>query len=126
MMSTPPINSPLAERVRAHFRGLGMQSMEVPEWGADPKVLTFGVDAGPAKIYWRPTTLFERGSAVEAGKKPLAFYAALVCAKALDENGQRLFTDHDRHVLQNEAAGEIVMRIGEAMLAVSEPKPLGE
>lgn len=110
------MNSPLAERVRAHFRGMGMQSMEVPEWGGEK----------PATIHWRPVTLAERGAAVEAGKKPLAFYAALVCAKALDENGQRLFTDHDRHVLQNEASGEIVMRIGEAMLAVSEPKPLGE
>ena len=91
-----------------------MQSMPVPEWGG-------------ATVWWKPITLAERGAAIETGgKRPLAFYAALVCAKALDEGGTRLFNDHDRHTLLNEAASEVVMRVGEAMCAVSESKPLGE
>ena len=106
--------SPMAERIRAHFRGLGMQSIPVPEWDG-------------AVVYWKPITLAERAAALEiAGKRPLAFYAAIVTAKALDESGARMFNDHDRHVLLNEADATVVMRVGEAMCSVSEAKPLGE
>lgn len=111
------VNSTTAERIRAHFRGLGMQSVEVAEWGDGGK---------PLKVHWKPVTLTERGNALEAGKRPLAFYAALVCAKALNEDGTRIFTEHDRHVLANEASAEVVMRVGLAMLNTSDESALGE
>ena len=58
----------------------GLRSMDVPAWGC--------------KIFFKPTSPHEAGLAKSAvgDDDPLSYYhVQLVCLKALDENGKRIF-----------------------------------
>jgi hypothetical protein len=107
------------DRAIAHWKKTRgeRRSLEVPEWGEGGK---------PMIVYWGAWTLGEQdrcaddGMMVQVGDKiglrPLGF-ARVVCVKAEDENGSRLFKDVEERELLNEVQPAIVKRIGTVILA---------
>lgn len=91
----------------AHMRDLGTPSIEVPEWKIDGK---------PLKIFWKPMTLAERETIFRGGELKLTGYAEVLVKKALDENGEHLFTLEDAPKLRNAVESGVVQRIALAIL----------
>lgn len=107
------MGSRIAERAKAHFIGIGMRSVEVPEWGADGK---------PLVVWFKPISLAEREKAHVGAADFAEIVVRTIVMKAMDENGERLFSAEDKMILRTEAAGDVVQRIFQAMDAAP-PKP---
>jgi hypothetical protein len=100
--------SAVAQRAKAHFVGIGLRSVDVPEW-ADP--------SRPLKVWFRPISMAEREKVRTQADDPADMVVRMVVLKALDENGERLFSIEDRMVLRTEADGDVISRIYNAMNA---------
>ena len=78
--------------------------MEVEEW-AD--------ESGTFKIYAKPLTLQESSKLYRLSKNDdLALLAYALIHKALDENGDKLFTMDDKHKLMNSVDVTVLTKIG--------------
>jgi hypothetical protein len=89
------------ERAKAHFAEQDVKVIEVAEWGEDDK---------PLKIYSKPLTLAETSKLYKMSKEDdLTMMAYLLIYKALDENGDKLFTLDDKSSLLNNVDQEILV-----------------
>tara|TARA_R110000751_G_scaffold60550_1_gene126290 strand:+ start:158 stop:439 length:282 start_codon:yes stop_codon:yes gene_type:complete len=78
--------------------------MEVEEW-AD--------ESGTFKIYAKPLTLQESSKLYRLSKNDdVALLAYALIHKALDENGDKLFTMDDKHKLMNSVDVTVLTKIG--------------
>lgn len=94
----------------AYTRSLGTRSLEVPEWKID--------DQGkPLVVYWKPLTLAEREKLFAGGELKLTSYADVLVAKALDQEGNKMFTLEDAPKLRNHVESGIIQRIALQILA---------
>lgn len=91
------------DRVTGHFDRAKRRKITVPEWGEEGK---------PFVLYASPMTPLERkklraeNDSIDAGA-----HVDVLIAKALDENGNKLFTAADHHKLLTMADGAIIGRI---------------
>lgn len=106
----------------AHYKALGNPFVDVPEWqvpdeaaapeeGKPPKTK-------PLRIFYQPLTLQEREALQTEIERDN--YLALLVAKALDDQGAKLFTIEDEPKLKRAASSHVIQRI--AMLIMSLPK----
>ena len=104
----PSIESPIMERVRAHFASFGEQKLEVPEWGST--------------IHWSPLTLEERSVLNRSqSSDDIKLMAEVIIMKARDAEGKPLFTIADRQGLLQKADPLVIARIANRM--TGEPRP---
>lgn len=103
----------ILSRAKAHYRdrlAAPLQHIEVPEWPDE--------NGEPTKIFYRASmTLAEQQEILalnQAGKVGEALIATLI-AKALDENGKKVFRLVNRTELMKQVDSEIVARIVSTM-----------
>lgn len=112
----------LAERIGAAYTAAGRGSLAVPEWGDD-----FGGDnERPLVVHWKPYTLADDDKAWTRASRDGSLYrlvsnegyAAVVCHKAEDAAGNRLFDDFtDLPVLMGRTDKAVVQRVAQAIMA---------
>jgi|TARA_R110000744_G_scaffold23127_1_gene58777 hypothetical protein len=92
------------DRAVGHFNSIDIRSTEVEEW-AD--------ESGTFKIYAKPLTLQESSKLYRLSKNDdVALLAYALIHKALDENGDKLFTMDDKHKLMNSVDVTVLTKIG--------------
>ena len=95
------------------FKNRPVREIEVQEWGTDEGALI---------IYVKPLTLqeqqkvfkFSQGSELEA-------MAQIIIMKALNSNGDKLFTVKDKHTLMNSVDPTVVITIATDILGEGDP-----
>jgi hypothetical protein len=91
------------ERAKAHFAEQDVKVIVVFEGGEDDK---------PLKIYSKPLTLAETSKLYKMSKEDdLTMMAYVLIYKALDENGDKLFTLDDKSSLLNNVDQEILVSV---------------
>lgn len=110
----------ILDRATAHYSGIGMRHVDVPEWG----------DAGkPLRIFFSPLTIGERNKIYardDNGAEPLPGTVCVnaVLLKAVDEKGKKLFDPfEDREVLLHAVDSAVVGRIAAKILGGSKGEP---
>lgn len=103
------MTNPIVERAIAHYKDLGSQRLEVPEWGEAGK---------PLVVTWTPLTIRERRAIFRPGKPQDDEQLAVdtLIQKARDEAGKPLFTLDDRDQLLHSADARVIARIAMAIL----------
>ncbi len=91
------------EQATAHYQAVGLRRIDVPEWGAKAK---------PFLVFSTPMTIYERRKCAPASiAGDLEMYVSALILKATDKNGNKHFTEDDRHALLCKVDGAIVTRI---------------
>ncbi len=91
------------ERAKAHFDSLDIKKISVPEWGEDGQ---------PLLIYSKPLTLQETSKLFRMAKEDdMAMLAYVLIYKALDENGDKIFTLEDKNTLLNKVDRNVLIRV---------------
>jgi len=91
------------ERAKEHFAEQDVRIIEVPEWGDENK---------PLKIYSKPLTLAETSKLYKMSKEDdLTMMAYVLIFKALDSNGDKLFSLEDKNALLNKVDQEILVNV---------------
>ena len=91
------------ERAKTHFAEQDVKVIKVPEWGEEDN---------PLEIYSKPLTLSETSKLYKMSKNDdLAMMAYVLIYKALDENGDKLFTLDDKGSLLNNVDQEVLVRV---------------
>jgi hypothetical protein len=92
------------DQVKAHFSRLSVRAIEVPEWGEDGK---------PLVMYVKPTTLAEKATLYQIGEDHgmAQKNAHNIVMKALNAQGEKLFSIEDKHALMHEADAGVVLRV---------------
>lgn len=99
----------IVERAKAHYADQGYKTHEVPEWGDGDE---------PLIVYFTPMTPAEQQAMVSVRDREGTVIASvdLVIRKALDENGDRIFTLEDKQALKTRVDVEVLAGIAAAML----------
>lgn len=92
----------------AHMQDLGTKHIDVPEWK---------IAGAPLRVYWTPMTLKEREALFRGGDLKLTGYADVLIRKAMDEQGNPLFTLEDAPKLRGFVESGVIQRIAYAILA---------
>mgnify|MGYP003328329954 CR=1 FL=1 len=91
------------ERAKEHFAEQDVRIIEVPEWGNEDE---------PLKIYSKPLTLAETSKLYKMSKNDdLTMMAYVLIFKALDSNGDKLFSLEDKNALLNKVDQEILVNV---------------
>ena len=91
------------ERAKTHFAEQDVKVIKVPEWGTDDDPLT---------IYSKPLTLAETSKLYKMSKEDdLTMMAYVLIFKALDSDGEKLFTLEDKVSLLNKVDQEVLVRV---------------
>mgnify|MGYP003344305053 CR=1 FL=1 len=106
----------IIERAKSHFESLGVQSIEVPEWQDD--------DGKPSVIYWNPITLSEKNKLFKKSENlnDIGILADVVIMKALDKDGNKLFTLEDKLVLMHKVDSDVLSKIATSMVQSINPE----
>jgi hypothetical protein len=92
------------ERAKAHFNNQEIKSMEVEEWSDE---------SGPLVIYAKPLTLNETQKLYKLAKDDdLALLAYAIINKALNADGEKLFTLDNKQALMNNVDVAVLTKIG--------------
>lgn len=113
--------SDILEKARAHFGNMARRKIEVPEWGDD--------DGTPATFFAPALTLANRQTIERRSKgDPVARLVLTVILFAQREDGTRAFDDSaaTRKAFETEVDPEIVARLAEGILRVSDAADLGK
>lgn len=97
---------------KAHFKTLQTKTIEVAEWGDEN---------GPMMIYVEPFTLKDKAKLQAVTKisgSEIDALVELVVMKALDKNGDKLFTIDDKHALRNAVDSRVLERISTEIMRV--------
>ena len=102
----------IIDRAKSHFEGIGIQSIEVPEWKDD--------DGKPTVIYWNPINLFEKNKLFQRSDNlsDVSILADIVILKALDKDGKKVFKLDSKMDLMTKVDSDILSRIATAMVNV--------
>ncbi|QDP48585.1 MAG: hypothetical protein Unbinned4234contig1002_11 [Prokaryotic dsDNA virus sp.] len=92
------------DRAVSHFDSIEVKKLEIEEWGDE---------SGPLVIYAKPLTLNESQKLYKLSKNDdLALLAYALIHKALDEQGEHLFTLEDKNKLMNHTDVGLLTTIG--------------
>ena len=105
----------IIDRAKTHFESLGVQSIEVPEWKDE--------DGKPTIIYWNPITLSEKNKLFKKSDNmsDVSILADIVLMKALDKNGNKVFTLEDKLALMRKVDSDVLSRISTEMVSAITP-----
>lgn len=99
-----------------HFESQERIKIVVPEWGDENDPLVFFSDR---------VTLADRSECFEkAGGINLTFYVYLIIKKAINENGQRIFSIGDKANFMRKVDPNVVQRIGLEIARITEPEEI--
>lgn len=100
----------IIDRAKSHFESLGTQSIEVPEWKDD--------DGKPTIIYWNPITLSEKNKLFKKSDNlsDVSILADILIMKALDKDGNKVFTLEDKIPLMHKVDSDVLSRLATAMV----------
>ena len=95
----------------AHFQSMSVRTIEVEEWGSKEE---------PFIIYVEPFTLKEQGRLQRSQKTQTdsGVLADVLILKALDKDGNNLFTLEDKPKLQNQVDARIIADIATKIMNV--------
>jgi len=97
------------DRAKAHFDNLDIKKISVPEWGDD--------QGNPLVIYSKPLTLQETSKLYRMAKEDdMAMLAYVLIYKALDENGDKIFSLEDKNTLLNKVDRNILVRVSNEIM----------
>ena len=101
------------ERAKAHFDSLDIKKINVPEWGEDGQSLL---------IYSKPLTLQETSKLYRmAQDDDMAMLAYVLIYKALDENGEKIFSLEDKQTLLTKVDRNVLIRVSNEIMAEQPP-----
>ena len=108
----------IIDRAKSHFEGLGIQSIEVPEWKDD--------EGKPTIIYWNPITLSEKNKLLKKSDtlNDVSLLADVLIMKALDKDGNKVFTLEDKLVLMHKTDPDVLTKIATLMVQAPTPEEL--
>jgi hypothetical protein len=93
------------ENAKKHFAEQDVKVIKVPEWGSDDE---------PLMIYSKPLTLAETSKLYKMSREDdLTMMAYVLIYKALDSNGDKLFSLEDKQALLNSVDREVLMRVAQ-------------
>jgi hypothetical protein len=106
----------IIDRAKTHFESLGVQSIEVPEWKDE--------DGKPTVIYWNPITLSEKNKLFKKSDNmsDVSILADIVLMKALDKNGNKVFTLEDKLALMHKVDSDVLSKVATAMVQAINPE----
>ena len=104
------------DRAKAHFENLGTQSIEVPEWKDE--------DGKPVILYWNPITLSEKNKLLKKSDtlNDVSILADILVMKAIDKDGNKIFTLEDKLALMHKVDSDVLSRIATAMVQAITPE----
>ena len=104
------------DRAKSHFESLGTQSIEVPEWKDD--------DGKPTIVYWNPITLSEKNKLFKKSDNlsDVSILADILIMKALDKDGNKVFTLEDKIPLMHKVDSDVLSKIATAMVQAINPE----
>lgn len=108
----------IIDRAKSHFEGLGIQSIEVPEWKDD--------EGKPTVIYWNPITLSEKNKLLKKSDtlNDVSLLADVLIMKALDKDGNKVFTLEDKLILMHKTDPDVLTKIATLMVQAPTPEEL--
>jgi hypothetical protein len=108
----------IIDRAKSHFEGLGIQSIKVPEWKDD--------EGKPTVIYWNPITLSEKNKLLKKSDtlNDVSLLADVLIMKALDKDGNKVFTLEDKLVLMHKTDPDVLTKIATLMVQAPTPEEL--
>lgn len=93
----------IIQQAKAHYSAIPIKETIVPEWGDED---------GPLTIYSSAFTLAEKMSInAQAKGDEQAACAYVIIRKAMDANGQKIFTVADKHALMNMVDVNVLVKI---------------
>lgn len=102
------------DNVVAHFDSQDTFSFEVPQWGDEN---------GPLVIYVKPLTLRESKKLYSmSGNADLEVMVYSIITKALNEQGENLFTIADKEKLMNQADVTVIADVSAKILGTATPE----
>jgi hypothetical protein len=106
------------DRAKSHFESLGVQSIEVPEWKDE--------HGKPSVIYWNPITLSEKNKLLKKSDtlNDVSLLADVLIMKALDKDGNKVFTLEDKLVLMHKTDPDVLTKIATLMVQAPTPEEL--
>jgi len=106
----------LIDRAKSHFESLGVQSMDIPEWKDE--------DNNPSVIYWNPITLSEKNKLFKKSDNlnHVGILADIIVMKAIDKDGNKLFTLEDKIGLMHKVDSDVLSRIATEMVRAINPE----
>ena len=106
----------IIDRAKSHFESLGVQSIEVSEWKDE--------DGKPSVIYWNPITLSEKNKLFKRSDNmsDVSILADIVLMKALDKNGNKIFTLEDKLILMHKVDSDVLSKVATAMVQAINPE----
>ena len=106
----------IIDRAKTHFESLGVQSIEVSEWKDE--------DGKPTVIYWNPITLSEKNKLFKKSDNmsDVSILADIVLMKALDKNGNKVFTLEDKLALMHKVDSDVLSKVATAMVQAINPE----
>ena len=104
------------DRAKSHFESLGVQSLEVEEWKDEA--------GNPSVIYWIPITLSEKNKLFKKSDNlnDVSILADIVIMKAIDKDGNKLFTLEDKIGLMHKVDSDVLSRIATQMVRSITPE----
>ena len=104
------------DRAKSHFESLGVQHIEVPEWKDEA--------GNPSVIYWNPITLSEKNKLFKKSENlsDVSILADILVMKALDKDGNKLFTLEDKIALMHKVDSDVLSKVATAMVQVITPQ----
>jgi hypothetical protein len=106
----------IIDRAKTHFESLGVQFIEVPEWKDE--------DGKPTVIYWNPITLSEKNKLFRKSDNlnDVSILADIVVMKAIDKDGNKIFTLEDKLSLMHKVDSDVLSRIATEMVKAINPE----
>jgi len=106
----------LIDSARSHFESLGVQHLEVEEWKDEA--------GNSSVIYWQPITLSEKNKLFKKSDNlnDVSILADILVMKALDKEGNKLFTLEDKLALMHKVDSDILSRIASEMVKAINPQ----
>ena len=100
----------ILESAKSHFENMGVQSIEIPEWK--------DANGNPSIIYWNPITLSEKNKLFQksGNMSDVSILADILVLKALDKDGNKLFTLENKLTLMHKVDSDVVAKIANAMV----------
>jgi|TARA_R100001460_G_scaffold24926_5_gene50065 hypothetical protein len=106
----------LIDSAKSHFESLGVQHIEVEEWKDEA--------GNPSVIYWNPITLSEKNKLFKKSDNlnDVSILADILVMKALDKDGNKLFTLEDKLALMHKVDSDVLSRIATEMVKAINPE----
>jgi hypothetical protein len=102
------------DRAKAHFDTLEIKKITVPEWGEEDK---------PLEIYAKPLTLQETQKLFAMSKdNEMTMLAYVLIYKALDGNGNKIFSLEDKQALLMKVDRNVLIRVANEIMAEQSPE----